>query len=540
MKVMPSTSNSSSTPPGQPESPSPRQLVHFGFGGLLARNTVWNILGQVIPLAVAVVITPYLIRKLGVDRFGVFSLSLVVLAYFTLLDLGLSPATTKFVAEALGKSETERIPAILWTTLAMQAGLGFAAGVALIAVAPVLVSSVLKVPTHLVRETTIVFYICSASILINLVTSSLRGFLEAHQRFDWVNLIRTSSSTLSFLVAALALYFGAGLPLIVLCLAIKNAGVVIVYFAFCLRLLPPGRLFSPKLEVARSLLSFGGWLTIIFLTSSAVTYLDRFLIGTRLSTTEVGYYTPPYDVVSRLWILPQSLYMTLFPAFSTLWATGKEELEVVFVRAHKYLILVVGAIAVLLYFFANKILEVWLGGQFAAHSTWVFQVLAIGFFWNCQAWIPSSFLQGIGRPDLVAILFLVELPLYVGGAWWLIGKMGIEGAALAWALRGGLEAILFFAAAWKVGSFRLLTFVQNGLHRGFATLGGLVLAVFVMERLFHGAWSIHALMTLGFIGLFAVTAYRYALNDTERRAIRALLLRVEREDKRLSNGDLPV
>lgn len=75
-------------------------------GEILARNTLLNFVGQALPL-VAVVTIPFIVRGLGIERFGLLSLAWVVLGYFTIFDLGLGRATTKYVAEALGKGDEE-------------------------------------------------------------------------------------------------------------------------------------------------------------------------------------------------------------------------------------------------------------------------------------------------------------------------------------------------------------------------------------------------------------------------------------------------
>ena len=80
-------------------------------GSLLAKNTVLNFIGQVVPLFVAVIAIPFIIRGLGADRFGILSLAWIIIGYFSIINLGLGRATTKFVAEALGKDEIEKIPA---------------------------------------------------------------------------------------------------------------------------------------------------------------------------------------------------------------------------------------------------------------------------------------------------------------------------------------------------------------------------------------------------------------------------------------------
>ena len=74
-------------------------------GKLLLRNSALNLIGQIIPLVIAVFGIPFIIRIIGNDRFGLLSIALIVLGYFTIFDLGLGRATVKFVAEALSKME---------------------------------------------------------------------------------------------------------------------------------------------------------------------------------------------------------------------------------------------------------------------------------------------------------------------------------------------------------------------------------------------------------------------------------------------------
>jgi O-antigen/teichoic acid export membrane protein len=66
-------------------------------GGLIARNTLLNLIGLAAPLLVAILTIPYVVHGLGTDRFGLLSLAWVVLGYFTIFDLGLGRATTKYV-----------------------------------------------------------------------------------------------------------------------------------------------------------------------------------------------------------------------------------------------------------------------------------------------------------------------------------------------------------------------------------------------------------------------------------------------------------
>ena len=43
---------------------------------------------------------------------------------------------------------------------------------------------------------------------------------------------------------------------------------------------------------------------------------DRFLIGSIISIAAVAYYSIPYEVVTKLWLISSALIGVLFPAFS--------------------------------------------------------------------------------------------------------------------------------------------------------------------------------------------------------------------------------
>ena len=207
-------------------------------GKVLARNTVLNVAGQVIPLLVGVATMPYVIRHLGPDRFGLLSLAWVVVGYFALFDLGIGPATTKFVAELLGKGEIEKLPALVWTALVTQSGFGLLAGILLAAASPTFVNRLLKIPPQLRTEAHWVFLILAVSLPIGFASGSLQGVLAASQRFDLLNAIGIPTLALSYLIPAGALVLGFDLRRIVLFLVVNRIAGLGAYFLLCLRLYP--------------------------------------------------------------------------------------------------------------------------------------------------------------------------------------------------------------------------------------------------------------------------------------------------------------
>jgi O-antigen/teichoic acid export membrane protein len=490
-------------------------------GSLLARNTLLNLIGQALPLLVAVIAMPFVVRGLGTERFGLLTLAWVVLGYFTIFDLGLGRATTKYVAEALGKGEGSLVAQIIWTAVTVQAIMGILGALALFGITGLLVDRVLNIPPELLGEASVTFHLLALSIPIVLISSSLSGVLEAAQRFDLIIAVRIPSSILTYLLPLVGLSLGLGLPGIVASIVLARLGALVAFMAMNLSMRPELREYSASFTLLSSLFAYGGWVTVSSVVGPILVYLDRFLIGSLLTIAAVAYYTAPYEAVTRLWVISASLTMTLFPAFSAL--QGKKDsqrLGTLFARSVKYVLLTTGPVVVAIWLFAGEMLQIWLGADFATESTKALQILAIGVLINSLAHTPFAFLQGIGRPDLPAKFHLIELPVYFVVAWILVSHFGIAGAAGAWTLRVTLDALLLFWATFRVYDFSLRLLATNGTI--FAGISLVILAgVGYGLKTVAGAFSLYSqsLLILGLLFIFALVSWNHVLDDSDRRVV---------------------
>jgi O-antigen/teichoic acid export membrane protein len=200
---------------------------------------------------------------------------------------------------------------------------------------------------------------------------------------------------------------------------------------------------------AGPLLRFGGWMTVSNIVSPLMVTLDRFLIGATVSMTAVAYYATPYEIATKFWVIPGVVVPVMFPAFSAGFAHDRERTASLYRRCVKYIFLVLFPAVVLTVGLARSGLTLWLGADFAQHSFRVLQWLAVGVLLNGLATIPFALVQGAGRPDLTAKLHLVELPLYLLALWWLISVYGVEGAAMAWTARVGVDGVVLFGMAHR-------------------------------------------------------------------------------------------
>lgn len=415
----------------------------------LATNAIWNLIGQVVPLIAAIFAIPELVRELGLGRFGVLTLAWMVIGYFSLFDLGIGRALTKEVAERLGRDQRAEIPDLVWTALILMVLLGALGAIIVGSFSHWLVYYALKIPGVLHEETRAAVYLLALSLPVVVSTAGLRGVLEAYQRFGLVNLLRIPMGLFTFLGPLLVLPFSKNLEVVVAVLVIGRLVAWVAHIVFCMRVVLAFRCtLHFRYKFLGPLFRFGGWLTITNIVGPLMVYMDRFLIGAVLSVVAVAYYTAPYEVVTKLLLIPSAITGVLFPAFAASYATKPYHAYELFVHGLKTIFLLLFPITLVLVTFAHEGLSFWLGDDFAENGAQVLQWLAAGVLVNSLAQVPFALVQAAGRPDLTAKLHLVELPFYLLLLWFLSTRIGIQGVAIAWMVRAVVDMLFLF---WLAG-----------------------------------------------------------------------------------------
>jgi O-antigen/teichoic acid export membrane protein len=441
---------------------------HLTSGRLLARNTIWNLLGLLTPMAVGALAIPPLVQELGVARFGVLSLAWIVIGYFSLFDLGIGRALTKAVADKLAANEEHLVPSLAWTSLLLMFVLGTIGGLVMAGIAWWLVHRMLNVPNDLQSETLWTFYLLAVSVPLVTVTSGLRGILEAQQRFRVLNLIRIPMSVFSFVGPLLVLPFSHSLVPVISVLVVGRIIGSVAHLLACFHSMPAlFHNFILERSVVAPVVKFGGWMTVSNIIGPIMVYMDRFLIGALLSVGAIAYYTAPFDMVTRLWVIPGALVGVLFPAFAVTLVQDPARTGLLLRRGTKYAFLAIFPLVLVINTLAPEGLRLWLGEAFAKDGSSVLRWLAAGVFVNSLGQAPFVLVQSAGRADITAKLHLAELPFYLVAVWLLTKRLGIEGTAIAWAGRCMVDALLVCLLA-----HRLLP----GKSRFLPTLGGAIAA----------------------------------------------------------------
>lgn len=475
----------------------------------VAVSAAWNIVGRVMPIAVAVVCTPILVSQLGPLRWGVFTLALSLTGLFSIFDFGLSRALTRSVAEAIANDrEAELVATVRMGVLSLTI-LGVLGALLMAVGARFWAADLFRIPPDLQREVLLALYVLSASAPIVMLCTALWGVLAAFQRFKPMNLINIPITSLYYLGPAIVIYVYNSLVAVMLVLVACRMLQVLCYWLLLRRDLP--RLPQQRLNLSSlvPILKMGGWMSVSNILWPFLTYLDRFIVSSVLSVASAGYYATSVDLVMRLSIVNVAVMNTAFPAMTASHVKNPAETVALFRRCTLAIACILFVPCFLIAASSDLILRVWINADFAAHAAAALSVLAIGGYIVAQDTVVSGLLDGIGRPDLNAKLSVGELLIYVPVLILLLHQFGLIGAALGWTARCLID---FFVRLSLVSS------VYAPLRKDlFKVLVPWPIAIVSLAAALY-PMSIGAKLTLGVgcLALFLFTVWRYALETDER------------------------
>jgi O-antigen/teichoic acid export membrane protein len=404
----------------------------------LLRNVSYNLIGSVVPIVVTVFTIPIYIHMLGDARYGLVSLIWLTFGYFGIFDLGLSRAVAYRLA-SLRSQALELRTSIFFTACCLNVVLGLSSALAFYLCAGPLARH-LTTDGAMQAEVLQALPLVAAFFPVGLLGGTFGGCLQADERFLELNLQQSVGAALfQCLPLAFMALAGTSLHSAILGAVIARTISVAWMGTSCLRWARSAGLPKIQLSHVGELFRYGGWITVSDVISPILNGLDQMLIGLRLGSAATAHYSVPFSMATKSLIIPGALCRAIFPRLSR--ATPQEARHLL----KRLTPAVAGTMALMCVpgiLLADAMLRFWIGDEFASLSHTSTSILLLGMWINGIAYLPFTYLQTQGRPDLIAKIHAIELLPFVVLLLALIAAFGLNGAAAAWCIRIAIDAIL--------------------------------------------------------------------------------------------------
>ncbi len=417
-------------PEGQNDAPvatAPHRAKRF------AVNVLWNWLGVLVSLSSGVLLSPYLIRKLGTEGYGIWALAFSIIQYYWLLDLGFRSATVKFVAHYSATGETGRIREVLNT------GLVYSTIIALVIMVPIFfgapyLNGFFNIQPSYHSQFTILVILVTGSWCAGSAFSLFGASLEAVQRFDLSNRASIVATAVRTFGTFALLYRGYGLVAIGIVAAVSQLTMYLLnYLAF--RRVFPGHMVSPRFATRAMLRKMGAFGIHSFFAVVGNQLLGEsvpVLLGHYQAARFVGFYNLPVRLLQYTVELVGRIGLVTNTNAAELSAKGESEsLTRLAIYPNRYCLAIFMPLAIFLWIYGDQLFRLWVGAEFAAQSAPLLPILLIGSLIGIVGQFSSSMLlQGLGRHQAYARGLLAEALLGIVVLIWAIPRYGMRGAAV--------------------------------------------------------------------------------------------------------------
>lgn len=422
-----------------------------GLGSRVLQGGLWGVGGQGVTIAASFVATPFVIRELGSDAYGVLNLINLAVGSFAFADLGMGSASTRFAADFYARGDGEGESQVVWSALALMAGPTAIAALLLFLGAPAFAADFLRLPPHLSGPATAAFRIAALGLVARNVAAVLNTPQMVRMRLGLVTLINSGCGVAQVVVVPMVLSRGGGLAGAAAVISGAALATAALHGAIGLRL--NRHLLSPRLNplLVRPLAGFGGALAVSALTQIGLSHGEKLLLGRYGSVAALAHYSVASTLAGLLGLAPGAITQALLPAFSGLQATAdRGRLRRLYSESIGWVFLLTVPGATGLCIAAKPFFTLWAGPEFGQASTGPLYVLVLGLLVNVVAYVPYTLLTALGRTRQVARFHLLELIPYLVWAALLTYSFGAIGAAAAWTTR------VLFGAAWLLITLRRL------------------------------------------------------------------------------------
>ncbi len=398
----------------------------------LSRNTGYNLAGALLPLFLSLITVPLYLRLVGIERYGVLQIAWLLLGYFGLFDLGLGRATAFRIA-TLRDAPTHTRATVFWSALVVNLAMGVVGGAVLWFVAVHFLVNGAKVSALLRPEMAAAVPYLALAVPIATLTGVLTGALQGRERFLDTNMISVTSTALfQLLPLGMAALGWVYLPALLLAAISARLFALVWLGVKCHCDLTRGQVLRIDVAQMRDLLGYGGWVSLSAVFGPMLVIADRFAMSAVLGMTAVAIYSIPYNMASRIAVLPSALTNALFPKLS---AASAEEAQAIGEQASRVLMSLISLPVLGGILLASPLLHLWVGAKMGAAAAPIARVLILAFWFNALALVAFTRLQARGRPDLVTKILLVQIPPYWLALYFVMPFYGLMGCALTFLAR---------------------------------------------------------------------------------------------------------
>jgi O-antigen/teichoic acid export membrane protein len=405
----------------------------------------WAVAEQVFSPLIMIVLTPFLLKQLGIEQYGMWMLVMAVVGMGQLTSLGVATATTKHVSADIAAGKLDEAVAAIQAAITIVLSVGFIICL-LFAVSVPFITQVFfskMGPTAFVSQMILLAVVLMFMQEVdNVFASALRGA----QRFDLSAKIEFVTRLVWALgVAFLAWHYRSVVAVIFGVLLLSLVKVCVKAYLVN-RIFSSSNCYKPIWERTqlKRVANFGKWAWVQGVGGILFAVADRLIIGSLFGSADLARFSICMQLAQYVHTIPAAAMQVIFPWLSARAVRG--QLEDDWIKLYKYA-LYGGALCLLmpiaLYILSPILITLWLGEAFCVENIELARILIVAFALLAFS-VPAHYiLMGLGKVKFLSLNGLIAGIITVGASM-LLSPFGVVWFAASKLLFGSVLLVNLF------------------------------------------------------------------------------------------------
>jgi O-antigen/teichoic acid export membrane protein len=395
----------------------------------IIKNILMNWTAFAATVGIGFVMSPFLVRHLGDEVYGVWVLVGSLVGYLGLLDFGITPSTVKYIAEYRALGDQGAINRLVTTSLAVYSLIGLVA----LAVSTLLAFSFNNIFHTSMSSRTAVAVVCITGVNLALTfpATVFVGVLRGYQRYDLDSSVTTLNIVIRSLLIVGLILRGYG----ILALALATFAFDMLRLIYLIR---SACRVNPEIAVRREffdrdelkkLFGYSVFAFLMIVGKRLIFYTDAIVIGIFMSPAAITLYSIANRLVTYLLQISETMGV-LTPTASEMGARNDQTtIKTMLILSTKYLLLVALPVAAVFFILGDTFITLWMGQQYAGSAS-ILSILTVAVLAHLLEMPAHTILLGLGRHKVVALFTLAQAVANLILSLILVKAYGLAGVAL--------------------------------------------------------------------------------------------------------------
>lgn len=474
--------------------------------------------------------TPYMLRCLGQNEYGMYSLVASVIAYLTLLDFGFGSAIVRYAARIRATGTRQEEWELYGMFFAGYSVIGLIMGV----VGYILYANVDRMFDHTMTpdelsQARLMMGLMVANLALTFPFSVFGSIISAYEKFVFQRVLSIVRILLSTIVLVAVLYMGYKAVGLVVVQTVFSFATLLANWLYChfrLRIKVWFRNFNGTL--LKEIMGFSWWNFLGAITDRVYWSTGQFVLGAISGTVAVAVFSVAVSLMNMYMSMSTSLNSVLLPRI-TVMATDKSndrEISDLFIRTGRLQFCVLALILSGFAVFGRQFIYLWAGPDYAVSyviTLMFFMVLLCPLIQN----VGITILLARGQMKFRSLSYLCIAAVSLGAQIILAGSYGAVGCA--WGVVGAL-----FLGQWLVMNIYYRSRQHIAIGSFWRQIGRMAIAPLIVTLTAAAlaslceidTWLRLAVAVFLFLCLYFPVFWMFSMGEYEKSQLRGIVTRI--------------